>query len=107
MPVTQGQPATTRANKDEPDDRREAHRSPAITPQSPAPRPDLPSVQGPIAVPPPPPSAVATDDRTHERYQGCAVGRLGPDERQRDRVGDLDDRRDAQGRQEGDVGRDR
>ncbi|GAA4834954.1 hypothetical protein GCM10023221_09780 [Luteimicrobium xylanilyticum] len=45
---------------------------PAITPQSPAPRPDLPSVQGPIAVPPPPPSSVATDDRTHERYQGTA-----------------------------------
>ena len=44
---------------------------PAITPQSPAPRPDLPSVQSPIAVPPPPPSSVATDDRTHDRYQGA------------------------------------
>jgi len=41
---------------------------PAITPQSPAPRPDLPTVQGPVAVPPPPPSSVATDDRTHPRY---------------------------------------
>ena len=45
---------------------------PAITPQSPAPRPDLPSVQGPVATPPPPPSSVATDDRTHDRYQGGA-----------------------------------
>jgi hypothetical protein len=45
---------------------------PAITPQSPAPRPDLPTVQGPVAVPPPPPSSVATDDRTHQRYQGSS-----------------------------------
>ncbi|MFC8730968.1 DUF3566 domain-containing protein [Luteimicrobium sp. NPDC057192] len=45
---------------------------PAIAPQAPAPRPDLPTVRGPVAVPPPPPSSVATDDRTHQRYQGSA-----------------------------------
>jgi len=45
---------------------------PAITPQSPAPRPDLPTVQGPVAVPPPPPSSVATDDRTNPRYRAAA-----------------------------------
>ncbi|MGC5165349.1 DUF3566 domain-containing protein [Luteimicrobium sp. DT211] len=46
---------------------------PAITPQSPAPRPDLPTLQGHVAVPPPPPSSVATDDRTHQRYERAAA----------------------------------